>query len=188
MSFIHRSKFIFLLLGLIFCSCGYGQKDFGFQVAAAPNVYLNNLKTFSNDVNPVQFSLYAKCMWHTRYRMSFGVESGYVRLYRISDYANTENSEITVTAIPVHAAIEMKIYKNIYGAFSFGPSFIKNKITSRRGDQYSNTISIADISVSLGYKHTFKNNVFVSAEIKHYYSSKAEDRNLSIPISLGVNF
>jgi len=166
----------------------YSQKDFSTQIAFGPNYYFNNLEIFQDNLEPINFSLYTKLMWNTRYRLSFGIETGYIRLYRLNDFVNSANSEILMTAIPVHAAVQMKIHKQFFANFSFGPSFIRNKITSNRGEQLTHTFSISDISFGLGYRHQFKNEMFVGVETKFYYSSKSEDRNISIPIFVGINF
>lgn len=164
------------------------QKDFSFQLEAGPNYYFNNLEIFKEKLDPINYSIYSKLMWNTRYRLSFGIESGYIRLYRLNDFATGLNSEITMTAIPLHAAIEMKFTQNLYGTFSFGPSFFRNSITSNKGEQLTHTFSIADISFGLGYRHTFKNHLFLGVESKFYYSSKSEDRNITLPVFVGVNF
>ncbi len=164
------------------------QKDFSFQLAAGPNYYFNNLEIFKENLNPINYSIYSKLMWNTRYRLSFGIESGYIRLYRLNDFTTGLNSEITMTAIPVHAAIEMKFSSKLYATFSFGPSFFRNNIISNKGEQSTHTFSTADISFGLGYRHTFKNHLFIGAESKFYYSSKSEDRNITLPVFVGINF
>lgn len=165
-----------------------GQKDFSLQLEIGPNYYFNNLQIFRENLDPLNYSAYAKIMWNTRYRLSFGLESGYVLLYRVNDFDNAINAEIKMVAIPVHAAIEMKLNKEFYTTFSFGPSFIRNTISSDRGEQKTHTFSVSDISIGLGYRHQFKNELFIGVETKFYYSSKSEDRNIALPIFIGVNF
>lgn len=179
---------IFVLFFLIAPQFLKSQKDFSFQLAAGPNYYFNNLEIFKENLEPINYSIYSKLMWNTRYRLSFGIESGYIKLYRLNDFATGINSEITMTAIPIHAAIEMKLSSKIYATFSFGPSFFRNNIISNKGEQSTHTFSTADISFGLGYRHTFKNHLFLGAESKFYYSSKSEDRNLALPIFVGINF
>lgn len=179
---------IFVLFFLIAPQFLKSQKDFSFQLAAGPNYYFNNLEIFKENLEPINYSIYSKLMWNTRYRLSFGIESGYIRLYRLNDFATGINSEITMTAIPVHAAIEMKFSSKLYATFSFGPSFFRNNIISNKGEQSTHTFSTADISFGLGYRHTFKNHLFIGVESKFYYSSKSEDRNISLPVFVGIDF
>lgn len=183
---------IILVLILIFCaklSTSQRQRDFSFQAGGGPNYYFNNLEIMHDYVDPINYSIYGKIIWNTRYRMSFGIESGYFQLYRLNDFSQSSNATVNMSVIPLHAAIEMKLNKNFYGAFTFGPSFFFNDIfLSKGGGQSTNTISIADLSLSLGYRHTFKNNMYISAEIKHFHSSKLDDNNISIPVSAGINF
>jgi hypothetical protein len=163
-------------------------RNFSFQLGGGVNYYFNNLEIFKDYVEPINFSIYGKLMWNTRYRLSFGVESGYIQLYRLNDFSTSGQSTINMLVVPIHAAIEMKLTKHIFGGFTFGPSFFTNTISSVKGDQTTHTYSIADMSLSVGYRHLFKNNLYISAEIKHFYSSKLEDRNIAIPIAVGINF
>lgn len=164
-------------------------RNFSFQLGGGANYYFNNLEIMHNYVDPINYSIYSKIMWNTRYRLSFGLESGYIQLYRLNDFTSTSTATINMSVIPIHAAIEMKFNTKFYGAFTFGPSFFYNDIMlSKGGGQTTHTFSIADHSLSLGYRHTFKNNYYISAEIKHFYSSKLEDRNIAIPVAVGFNF
>ena len=174
----------FLLAPILLIS----QKDFSFQLGGGPNFYFNNLEIFKDNLEPINYSLYSKLMWNTRYRLSFGIESGYIRLYRLNDFTTSLNSNITMTAIPIHAAIEMKFSTNLYATFSFGPSFFRNNIVSTKGEQSSHTFSTADVSFGLGYRYTFKNHLFIGLESKYYYSSKSEDRNMALPVFVGIDF
>jgi hypothetical protein len=164
------------------------QKDFSIQFEGGPNYYFNNLVIFSENLDPINYSAYTKLMWNTRYRLSFGIEAGYVRLYRLNDFTIGVNSQINMTSIPVHAAVEMRFSKNLFAAFSFGPSFIRNDLISKKGEQSTHTFSTADISFGLGYRHTFRNQLFIGIESKFYYSSKLEDRNIALPVFVGLNF
>lgn len=181
-----------IILSIILAQAIHAQRlrDFSVQTGGGFNYYFNNLELFNSYVKPINYSLYTKLMWNTRYRLSFGLEAGYTQLYRINDLNPSQNQSATIdmVTIPVHIAIEMKLTKKIYSTFSFGPSFISNHIESPKLSQTTTAFSIADMSLGLGYRHTFHNNLYLTAEIKHYYSSKFEDRNLSIPVSLGFNF
>lgn len=180
-------KLLCLTVNFIFLNLS-SQKDFSTQLAFGPNYYFNNLEIFKDNLDPINYSFYGKIMWNTRYRLSFGIESGYIRLYRLNDFSAGAKSEIHMTAIPVHAAIEMKLNKQFYANFSFGPSFIRNKITSTKGEQITHTFSLSDVSFGLGYRHQFKNEMFVGVETKFFYSSKSEDRNIAVPVFVGLNF
>lgn len=176
-----------LIFNVMFLSLS-SQKDFSAQVEFGPNYYFNNLEIFKDNLEPLNFSFYGKIMWNTRYRLSFGIESGFVRLYRLNDFTAGSTSEIHMTAIPVHAAIEMKLNKQFYANFSFGPSFIRNTLTSTKGEQVTHTFSISDISFGFGYRHQFKNEMFLGVETKFFYSSKSEDRSIALPVFVGINF
>ena len=180
-----RITFLFLI---VISKLLVAQKDFSFQLGAGPNYYFNNLVIFHENLEPINYSIYSKLMWNTRYRLSFGIESGYIRLYRLNDFTVGANSEINMTAIPVHAAIEMKLSRQLYASFTFGPSFFRNKIISPKGEQIAHNFSTADISIGLGYRHTYKNHMFIGIESKFFYSSKSEDRNLNFPVFVGLNF
>jgi len=181
-------KKILILFFIAISNLLVGQKDFSFQLGAGPNYYFNNLVIFHENLEPLNHSIYSKLMWNTRYRLSFGIESGHVQLYRLNDFTANDNSAINMTVIPIHAAIEMKLSNHLFASFTFGPSFFKNNIVATKGEQITHTFSTADISFGLGYRHTFKNHMFLGLESKYFYSSKSEDRNLSLPFFMGINF
>ena len=179
-----------LILLLLLSSTLHSQRkrNFGIQFSAGANYYFNNMEVFSDYIKPVNYSLYTKWMWNTRYRLSFGIETGYIQLYRMGDIPNFPAASSVVHMIPVHAAIHMRIKGNWYVAGTFGPSFIQNLQTSEKGEQMTHSFSTADISIAVGYKHTFQNNFFIGAEAKYFYSSKYEDRNLAFPVLVGFHF
>ncbi len=164
------------------------QKNFSFQVSAGPNFYFNNLELFHDNVQLLNYSSYSRIMWNTKYRLSFGLESGYIRLYEVAPIGFDADASSSITSIPIHLAINMKFHENFYFSGTFGPSYMINKLVSKKGEQITDAFSIADCSIAFGYRYDISNYFYISTEIKYFYSSKAEDRNLSIPVNFGYNF
>jgi hypothetical protein len=165
-----------------------GHNPFTLRLSIGPNYYFNNLELFNENVRPVNYSTYVKFLWNTRYRLSFGIETGVVRLYRIEDVPFDKEAGSSITAIPIHLAMQMRIYSHFFLSGSFGPTILRNRTTSSKSENITGTTSIADLSLGVGYKHQLGKNTHIGAELKYFYSSKAEDRNLAIPLFFEVNF
>lgn len=185
-----KNKLLISLILLISTLSARSQerKPFSASVALGPNYYFNNLEIFHDNVRSLNYSTYARILWNTQYRLSFGIETGLIKLYRVNDIAFDANAGSSITAIPLHIAIQMRVYNHLYASGSFGPTILRSTITSSRGENVTGTTSIADLSLAFGYKYSLGTNTSLGAELKYFYSSKAEDRNLALPISLEINF
>lgn len=178
---------LFILLSFL-AKAQESHNPFTVRVSAGPNYYFNNLVLFKENVKPLNYSIYAKFLWNSRYRLSFGIETGIIRLYRIGDIGFDPEAGSSITAIPIHLAIQMRVYDHFYLSGSFGPTLLRNRSTTSKAENVTGTTSIADVSLGLGYKHQLGKNTHIGAELKYFYSSKAEDRNIALPIFFEVNF
>lgn len=163
-------------------------KPFSLQLSAGPNYYFNNLVLFHDNVKPLNYSAYTQVLWNTQYRLSFGLEAGYIRLYRVGDLGFDPSAGADMTAVPIHMVIKMRIYSHFYGQGSFGPSFLTNNLYSAQLNQKNSAVSIADMSLGVGYRHPINERFYIGGECRFFYSSKSEDRNLALPFFIGLNF
>jgi|GEM_PF-1017246 len=158
-------------------------------VAAGPNYYFNNIKTFGDYVRPLNYIFSGKIMWNSRYLVSLGMETGYNRFYRVSGFEN-DAIRASLAAIPLHLVIGMRITPSFYTHFSFGPSLLLNTASSgTAGNRFTNKVlSLADGSLCLGYRRRLNRRFALGAELKFSFSTKATDMNLALPLSLSYNF
>lgn len=188
---IKKYTALFLLIAFSI-NAGYAQdrdsKRFTGYLSAGPNYYFNNIKTFHDNVKPVNYSFFARMMWQSGYDISLGIETGYNKFYRVSGFTNDESGKITLAAIPLHLVVGMKLKKHFYSALSFGSTILINAASDETGIIRSTVFSFADGSLAFGYKKEIGQHFNLGAEIKLNFSTKSADLNLAVPIVLSYNF
>jgi hypothetical protein len=157
-------------------------------LAAGPNYYYNNIKTFGAYVRPFNFSIFGKIMWHSKYMVSLGVETGYNKFYNVKGN-DQDPIRASLAAIPLHLVIGMNI-RSLYAHFSFGPSLLLNSASSiAPGNSAHNKVwSLADGSLSAGYRKRLNTHFIIGAALKFNFSSKASDINWALPVSISYDF
>jgi len=167
------------------------KKDRHFTVygGIGPSYYFNNLVVGKKGVNEFSYSVVGRFMWEPEYFLSLGFETGYFKLYT-ADYATGNNTaHISNIAIPIQLVISMKFLKNYYCNFSMGQSLLLNKVTtSASGNFDATTLSLGDFGLTVGYRHTMSERFFLGTELKGYYSSKLDDRNIALAFIGGYRF
>jgi hypothetical protein len=121
-------------------------------------------------------------MWEPEYRLSIGLESGYNRLYTI----HTPDVHIINSSVPIQVVVSMKFLKSFYGNFSYGRSIMVNKVSSANYGNFDATaVSLADVTLTVGYRRKLNEKISLGTELKFYYASKANDENLALVFMCG---
>ncbi|WP_118973263.1 hypothetical protein [Taibaiella koreensis] len=159
------------------------------SISAGPNFYFNNIKTFGDHVKPFNYSFFGRIIWHSRYRVSLGIETGYNKFYRVNGYEN-DAIRASLAAIPMHLVIGMRLTKSVYTLFSFGPSLLLNAASSETLENHvlNKVLSLADGSFCVGYQRRIGRDFTLGAELKLSFSTKATDLNLALPVVLSYDF
>ena len=154
-----------------------------------PSYYFNNLVVGKEGVHQTGYSIVARWMWEPEYFLSLGVETGYFRLYS-ADYNNgSNNAHITNSLVPIQLIISMKFLKNYYCNFSMGQSILINKVTaSVNGNFDASTVSLGDFGLTVGHRHMLSERVYLASELKGYYASKLDDKNIALAFLIGYRF
>jgi hypothetical protein len=156
-----------------------------FYGGVGPNFYFNNLILAKNEVNEFNYSFVGRMMWEPEYRLSIGLESGYNRLYTI----HTSDVHIINGTVPIQVVVSMKFLKTFYGNFSYGRSILINKVSSTNYGNFDATaVSLADVTLTVGYKRKLNDRISLGTEMKYYYASKANDQNLALVFLCGYHF
>jgi hypothetical protein len=167
------------------------KKNYPFTLYAGvgPNYYFNNLVLAKDYVNELNYSFVARIMWEPEHNLSLGIESGYNRLYSVKVKSGDSSVNIVNAAIPIQIVVTMKFFENFYGSFLLGQSILKNRVaTTNIGDANATTISLGDFGAAIGYKRLVSNRFYLGAEIKAYYSSRLQDKNISLVFMSGFRF
>ena len=70
--------------------------------------------------------------------------------------------------------------------FSFGRSILINKVSSTNYGNFDATaISLADVTLTVGYKRSLNERISLGTELKYFYASKANDQNLALVFMCG---
>jgi len=156
-----------------------------FYGGIGPNIYFNNLVLAKDQVNVLNYSFVGRIMWEPEHRLSIGFESGYNRLYTI----HNPDVHIINSTIPIQMVVSMKFLKIFYGNFSFGRSILVNKVSTTNYGNFDGTaISLADVTLTIGYKRKLNDRISLGTEMKYYYAAKANDQNLALVFMCGYHF
>lgn len=165
------------------------ERHFAFYGGVGPNYYFNNLEVGKDAVNELNYSFVGRFMWEPEYLISLGIETGYNRLYSAT-YSKSKNMvHIVNVAIPIQVVISMKFLKKYYCNFSMGQSILLNQVeASTAGDFNASTLSLGDFGLTIGYKRPVSERFFLGAELKGFYSSKLDDKNIALAFMAGFRF
>jgi len=170
---------------------GSVKKNYPFTLYAGvgPNYYFNNLVLAKDYVNELNYSFVGRIMWEPEHNLSLGIESGYNRLYSVKVKSGDSSAHVVNVAIPIQIVVTMKFFENFYGSFLLGQSILKNHVTTTNiGNANATTISLGDFGAAIGYKRLVSDRFYLGGEIKGYYSSRLQDKNISLVFMSGVRF
>ena len=70
-----------------------------------------------------------------------------------------------------------------------GQSILLNQVeASTAGDFNASTLSLGDFGLTIGYKRPVSERFFLGAELKGFYSSKLNDKNIALAFMAGFRF
>lgn len=154
-----------------------------------PSYYFNNLVVGKQGVNEMGYSVVGRWMWEPEYFLSLGVETGYFRLYSANYATGTNTAHITNSVVPIQLIVSMKFLKNYYCNFSMGQSILINKVTTTANGNFdASTVSLDDFGLTAGYRRTLNERIYLATELKGYYASKLDDKNIALVFLVGYRF
>lgn len=180
---------LFFLAALICCGVSvdaYSQEAkahrWSLYGGVGPNYYFNNLEVAERFVNEINYSFVARLMWEPDYRLSLGFETGYNRLYSINTTGPVVgNVVINNAVIPIQLVVSMRFWDNFYGNFNVGQGVLLNRVTaSNLGNYDANVVSLGDFALTFGYRRDITDRWRIGVELKGYYSSKLDDKNVTL--------
>jgi len=70
-----------------------------------------------------------------------------------------------------------------------GQSILINKVTTTvNGNFDASTISLGDFGLTVGYRRTMSERIYLGTELKGYYASKLDDKNIALAFMVGYRF
>jgi hypothetical protein len=82
---------------------------FSIHAGIAPNYYFNNISTFRNQVDPINYGFQGRILWNSKYRISLGLDISPQKLYQVNDFPQDPSYYIDLWVIPIHFLISIKI-------------------------------------------------------------------------------
>ncbi len=163
---------------------------FSIYAGMGPSYYFNNLEVSKQYVREFNFALVTRFMWEPGHNLSLGLETGYNGLYSIKEKPTVvSEAKISNAAIPIQLVISMKFLQDFYGSFTMGQSILLNKVYTKTplGEQRSTAtnLSLGDFGLAAGYKKAISPHIYLGAELKGFYSSKLDDKNLGLVFMTG---
>ena len=161
------------------------QYKFALYAGVGPNIYFNNLVVAKNFVQELNYSFSGKIMWEPGHLLSLGIETGYYKMYSVNDKSQSDVN-ISNAIVPFQLVVGMKFLKTFYCDFSAGQSLLINKVsTPDNGNISSTSYSLGDFGLSVGYRRQVKERISISAEVKLFYSSQLNDKNMALLFMVG---
>jgi hypothetical protein len=166
------------------------KQRFSIYSGMGPNFYFNNLEVSKQYVREFNFAFVTRFMWEPGHNLSLGLETGYNGLYSIKENPTVVSQvKISNAAIPIQLVISMKFLQDFYGSFTMGQSILLNKVYTKTplGEQRSTAtnLSLGDFGLAAGYKKSISPRIYLGAELKGFYSSKLDDKNLGLVFMTG---
>jgi len=182
---MNRIKTVFTLVLVFLSLVGFSQqKDsvkvrlnhYSFTIGAGWTHYVNNLENFDQNMKNDFAGVSFKFFWEPEHRLSLGLESGYYKLFKITDQVNQDTTvEINRSLVPFLLLVRMRIVDNVYLGAGMGISFITNK-ASGAGQEIKTTMnSLSNFEVTGSYIYPLSKHWLVGGELKVFSSGTLED-------------
>ena len=147
-----------------------------FTIGTGWTHYVNNLeygnKNMKNDFAGVSF----KFFWEPEYRLSLGLETGYYKLFKITNQINQDTTvDIDRSLVPFLLLVRMRIVDNVYLGAGMGMSFITNKATGAGQEIKTKMNSLANFELTGSYIYPLSKHWLIGGDLKVFYSGTLED-------------
>ncbi len=121
-----------------------------------------------------------KFMWEPEHRLSFGLETGFYRMYEIGYFWQEANKPLVADCVPIFININIDLGKNFYIGIGTGVAVLQNKINA-----YSSAFSYANYQFSLSYRYPLAKNWVIGGETHYIWIGKNNDNMLTLQALLG---
>jgi hypothetical protein len=156
-------------------------------IGAGWSHYIDNLDYGVQDIKKNAVGVSFKFFWEPEYRLSLGLESGYYRLFKITDQVNPDTSvQIVRTVVPLLLLVRMRIVDNFYLGAGMGIALITNKATGAGQEIVTKTTSLANFELSAAYIYPLTKHWLVGGEVKAFHFANLEDWMYSIQATCAV--
>ena len=187
-----------LIAILLFCICSpynYAQEQ---ETTYSLSAYFGlGYTRFVSDLNYTElnkngYSGTLRIMWEPEHLLSVGIESGYLHLYTLDEQQVTfpeASFKITsqLSGVPINAIVAMRISDNFRLSVGTGGIILISRVDAL-GNVVSSTQFSIDMTAGISYLYPLSSALYLGGEMKFYFISKIEDRDLTFQLSLRYKF
>lgn len=150
-------------------------------VGAGWSHYINNLENGDQDIRKNFAGVSFKFFWEPEYRLSVGLESGYYKLFKVTNQVNADTSvQIDRTVLPLLLLVRMRIVDNFYLGAGMGIAIITNKASGAGQEIVTKTNSLSNFEFSASYIYPLSKHWCVGGEFKGFHFGNLDDWMYSI--------
>ena len=147
-----------------------------FTFGAGWTHYINNLDYGVQKIQQDFIGFSGKFYWEPEHRLSLGLETGYYKLFRITDQINSDMTiKIDRVVVPALLLIRMRIVDNVYLGAGMGLAFITNKTIGPGNTITTKVTSLSNYEISGSYTYPLNKHWLVGGEVKGFHFGSLSD-------------
>jgi hypothetical protein len=187
---MYKIKTGFTLVLIFFTTVLYSQqKDsvklrlnhYTFTIGTGWTHYINNLENGDQDIKKNCAGVSFKFFWEPEYRLSLGLETGYYRLFKVTNQINADTSiETNRMVVPLLLLARMRIIDNVYLGVGMGIALITNKSSGVSQEIVTKVTSLSNFEFSGSYIYPLSKHWNVGGEIKGFHFGSLSDWMYSV--------
>jgi hypothetical protein len=158
-----------------------------FTIGTGWTHYINNLDYGDQKIQQNFAGVSMKFFWEPEHRLSLGLETGYYKLFKITDQINADTSiEINRTVVPMLLLARMRIVDNVYLGVGMGLAFITNKASGINQEISTKVTSLSNFEFSAAYIYPLSKHWLIGGECKGFHFGNLDDWMYSIQATCAV--
>ena len=143
--------------------------------------YINNLDYGVQKIQQDFIGFSGKFYWEPEHRLSLGLETGYYKLFKITDQFHYDTTiHIDRSVVPMLLLVRMRIVENVYLGAGMGLAFITNKASGLNSTISTKTTSLSNFELSGSYIYPLSKHWLVGGELKAFHFANLADWMYSV--------
>jgi hypothetical protein len=149
--------------------------------------FVNNLENGDENIKNDFAGASFKFFWEPEHRLSLGLETGYYKLFRVTNQVNQDTSvQIDRSLVPFLLLVRMRIINNVYLGAGMGISLITNKASGAGQEITTKMNSLSNFELTGSYIYPLSKHWLVGGEMKVFHSGTLDDWLYSIQATFAV--
>jgi hypothetical protein len=150
-------------------------------VGAGWTHYINNLEYGVDKIQKDFAGVSLKFFWEPEHRLSLGLETGYYRMFRVTNQYNADTAiRIDRNVVPMLLLVRMRIVDHVYLGAGMGLAMIFTKATGAGQEVNTSVLSLSNYEVSASYIYPLTKHWLVGGEFKMFNFGKLDDWMYSV--------